>query len=340
MPDGGFVRAMKSRVFSGVANRVTVGRYTNARRRMAQTTTLAILFLGSWGCSTQPSATKEQAQEQGKDTAKAVSEQGKAASEKVAPDTAAGGNEDLLPIFRTAWKGDLDQMAKRRVVRVLVPFRRPEFFYMEGRPVGILFEAFQEIERRLNKKYNTKSDNRIVVAFLPTPLDRIRERMVNGFGDIAAAAISITEQNKAIVDFTIPTMTGLKVIAVTGPGAPELASVDDLSGKEVWVMPLTRMKQDLLALNDKLKSQGKAPARIRETDPVLEPGDVMEMVNAGVYPIALMQSMTAEFWAQVFDVIKLRKEVAVAEDIQLGWAIQKNTPQLKAFLDDFLKRTA
>ena len=132
-------------------------------------------------------------------------------------------------------------------------------------------------------------------------------------------------------------VTGLKIIAVTGPGAPELKSVEDLSGKEVWVMPQTRMKKDLDDLNARLKSQGKAPAKMRETDPVLEPGDVMEMVNAGVYPVALMQSLQAEFWAQVFDNVKPRKDLALAEDVQLGWAIQKGTPQLKAFLDEFIK---
>jgi len=97
------------------------------------------------------------------------------------------------------------------------------------------------------------------------------------------------------------------------------------------------MVKDLDDLNARLKSQGKAPARMRETDSVLEPGDVMEMVNAGVYAIALIQSVQAEFWAQVFDGIKPRKDLALAEDVQLGWAIQKGTPQLKAFLDDFIK---
>ena len=328
------VVTVKKREFSAVVCEVKDGHYASKRRRMAQTSTLlAILFVGSWGCSTQPSATKEQA----KEPAIGGSEPAKAPSENVAPEPLASENEDLLPVLRTAWKGDLDQMAERRVVRVLVPFQRPEFFYMEGRPVGILFEAFQEIERRLNKKYNTKADNRIVVAFLPTSVDRMRERMSNGFGDIAAGSISITERNQAVVDFTIPTLTGLKVIAVTGPGAPELTSATDLSGKEVWVMPQSRTREDLLALNEKLKSQGKAPAQMREADPVLEPGDVMEMVNAGVYPIALTQDMMAEFWAQVFDGVKVCKEVVVAEDVQLGWAIQKNSPQLKAYLDDFLK---
>jgi membrane-bound lytic murein transglycosylase MltF len=208
---------------------------------------------------------------------------------------------------------------------------------MEGRPAGILHEVFQELEKVLNTKYKTTAANRIIVGLLPTAVDRLRERMEGGYGDIAAASISISDTHKEIMDFTIPTVTGLKIIVVTGPGAPELKSVEDLSGKEVWVMPQSRLKKDLEDLNAKLKAQGKAPARIREADSVLEPGDVMELVNTGLYPIALMQSLTAEFWAQVFDNIKPRKDLALAEDVELGWAIQKGTPQLKAFLDEFIK---
>ena len=304
--------------------------------QIAVATGLAVLLsLCVLGCSSGNSPVQRQAPATSKDTA--TQPQAPAGPEKSAAQPVVSGNEDLPPVIKIPWKGDLDEMAKRRVVRVLVPFRRPEFFYMEGRPVGVLQEAFQELEKVLNTKYKTTAANRIIVALLPTPMDRLAERMAGGYGDIAAASISITEAHKAIVDFTIPTVTGLKIIAVTGPGAPELKSVEDLSGKEVWVIPQTRMKKDIEELNARLKSQGKAPATVREADSVLEPGDVMELVNTGVYPVALVQSMQAEFWAQVFDNIKPRKDLALAEDVQLGWAIQKGTPQLKAFLDDFIK---
>ena len=285
---------------------------------------VASLGLLLWGCSNQRAPQTEQAKTE-KNTAKVTSA------------AATQTDDDLPPIVRTPWKGDLDEMAKRRVIRVLVPFRRPEFFYMEGHPAGVLHEAFQELERVLNAKYKTNAANRIIVGLLPTPIDQLRDRMLGGYGDIAAYSISITEQNKQLVDFTIPTITGLKTIVVTGPGAPELKSIADLSGKEVWVIPQTRLKSDLEALNAKLQSQGKARVVIREADALLDPADMMEMVNAGTYPIALMQSQKAEFWQQVFPDVKPRTDLAVAEDVELGWAIQKGTPKLKAFLDDFIK---
>ena len=45
----------------------------------------------------------------------------------------------------------------------------------------------------------------------------------------------------------------------------------------------------------------------------------------------------AEFWAQVFPNAKPRTDLALAQYVEFGWAIQKGTPQLKAALDDFLK---
>jgi membrane-bound lytic murein transglycosylase MltF len=198
----------------------------------------------------------------------------------------------------------------------------------------------QELEKVLNAKHKTTAANRIIVVPIPTPSDKLRDRMLAGYGDIAAYGISITPENKASVDFTIPTVTGLSIIVVTGPGAPELKTVEDLSGKEVWITPATRLQKDLENLNVKLEAQGKKPVIARDADPVLDPGDVMEMVNAGTYPIALMQNKTAEFWAQVFPNAKARPDLTLAQDVELGWAIQKGTPRLKAELDDFLKTRA
>jgi membrane-bound lytic murein transglycosylase MltF len=305
-------------------------------RRIAQPATLlALLTLCAFVCSCgnaeqkrAPAAKQEPA---------AAAQQNPTAQQNPATQPALSEEEDLPPIIKTPWKGDLDKIVERRVIRVLVPFRRPEFFYMDGRPAGLLQETFQELESVLNQKYKTTAANRILVALLPTPINKLRERMKGGYGDIAAGSISISEVNTRDFDFTIPTMTGVKIVPVTGPGAPELKTIEDLSGKEVWVMPDSRMKKDVEDLNASLKSRGKAPAIIRDADPVLEPGDIMEMVNAGLYPIAVMQSTMADFWGQVFDNIKPRMDLALTEDVQLGWAIQKGMPQLKQLLDGFIK---
>jgi len=196
-------------------------------------TTFSFLF---WGCSkTEPPQPKPGA------TAQAPG----APPADAKPESGGQMDERLPPILKTAWKGDLDEIVKRRVVRVLVPFRRPEFFYIDGQPAGILQEAFRELEKVLNATHKTTAANHIIVALVPTPADKLRDRMLGGYGDIAAYGISITPENKALVDFTIPTMTGQKIVAVTGPRAPELKTMEDLSGKEVWITPGTRLQKTL-----------------------------------------------------------------------------------------------
>jgi membrane-bound lytic murein transglycosylase MltF len=305
------------------------GRSRPTCSRIAAVLCSALLILFVWGCS------------KGKNPEGVTDSKSAAAQPASSPGSPAEGqsqmDDTLPPALRTPWKGDLDEMAKRRVIRVLLPFRRPEFFYMDGHPAGVLQQAFQELERTVNAKYKTGAANRIIVALLPTPIDKLRERFSQGYGDVAAYGISINEENKQIADFTTPTLTGNKMIVVTGPGAPQLGTIEDLSGKDIWVRPQTRMKGDVEALNVRLKTQGRSPAVIRDVDSLLEPADVMEMVNAGTYPIALMDSRTAEFWGPLFNDAKPRMELSLANDVDFGWAIQKGTPKWKAFLDEFIQ---
>ena len=44
--------------------------------------------------------------------------------------------------------------------------------------------------------------------------------------------IIVTPEREKLVDFSIPTVSGLKLVVVTGKNAPRVSSFDDLSGKK------------------------------------------------------------------------------------------------------------
>ena len=52
---------------------------------------------------------------------------------------------------------------------------------------------------------------------------------------IAAAGLTITPERKAIVDFTKPITKEISEVLVTGPSAPEIKSIEDLSGETIYV---------------------------------------------------------------------------------------------------------
>ena len=135
------------------------------------------------------------------------------------------------------------------------------------------------------------------------------------------------------MDFTKPTRKNVSQIVVTGPGAPAIASVDDLSGQEVFVRKSSAYYESLQALNKRLKASGKAPVSIREAPENLEDDDLLEMVNVGLIKITVVDNYVAEFWKKVLTDLTVHDDVTVRTGGNLAVAIRKNSPQLAAGLN-------
>ena len=78
--------------------------------------------------------------------------------------------------------------------------------------------------------------------------------------------------------------------------------------------------------------------KLEEAPEVLEDEDLLEMLDAGLIPLIVVDKHTADFWKQVFTHIAVHDDVAVQTGGEIAWAIRKNSPQLKARLDDFARR--
>jgi membrane-bound lytic murein transglycosylase MltF len=125
---------------------------------------------------------------------------------------------------------------------------------------------------------------------------------------------------------------------VTGPGAPAIASVDDLSGKEVHARKDSSAWQSLVALNETLEAKGRPPVVIREVPGNLEDEDLLEMANAGLLPTVVVHDYLAAFWKKIFTSLTVHDEVKVRTGASLAVAIRKNSPLLAAELNAFLAR--
>jgi len=86
-----------------------------------------------------------------------------------------------------------------------------------------------------------------------------------------------------------------------------------------------------------LSAAGKPVIKIVEANENLEDEDLLEMVNAGLIPMIVIDSHKGHFWAQIFEKIKLHPEIKFRENAKIAWAIRKNTPQLKNRVNDFVK---
>jgi membrane-bound lytic murein transglycosylase MltF len=249
------------------------------------------------------------------------------------PDELEAVLEDRAP-GKNAWKGDLSGMQKRRMIRVLVPHNRTFFFYDGLQPRGIAYEWMNKFGDTLNEGKPTNARTHMV--FLPTSRDRFIPDIANGYGDIAIAGLTVTATREKHVDF-VPYGATVNEIVVTGPGAPALKSIEDLSGRPVFVRRSSSYYESLAALNARLKAAGKPPVKIKVADEELEDEDILELVHAGVVPITVVDGYIAKLWVKMLPKIRVHEELVTRKDARVGPVIRKGSPELMAAVTEFMK---
>jgi membrane-bound lytic murein transglycosylase MltF len=257
------------------------------------------------------------------------------------PVAAPGPARDALPpelhtLHRT-WTGDLDDMVERRVVRFLLVYSNMLYFLDGPDQKGVTYELTRQFEKFLNERLGTGKLG-VQALIIPVSRDRLIPALVEGYGDIAAANLTITHGRLEEVDFSDPLFEDVSEIVVTGPNSPTLQGLDDLAGHKVHVRRSSSYYEHLTLLNDSLRAAGKEPVKLEVASEYLEDDDLLEMVNAGVIPILVVDDHIAGLWAQVFENITLHPHLAVNRGGRVGWAFRKNSPELRAVVNEFVKR--
>ena len=234
------------------------------------------------------------------------------------------------------WTGDFDGMAERQVLRVLVVHNKMLYFLDQGRLRGVNVDLFNEFEKFINQKLKTGTI-KIKVVFLPVQRDQLFTALAEGRGDIAASYLTITGSRKEVVDFSTPLLTGVKEILVTGPNLPVMKSIEDLAGQELHLRKSSSYYQHVVELNETFKKKGLAPIRVVAASEFMEDSDLLEMVNAGLIPMIIVDDHKARFWGQIFEKITLYPDIAVNTGGEIAWAFRKNSPQLAAVVNEFLQ---
>jgi len=224
----------------------------------------------------------------------ALAQQSQPPKDKAAVQSGVSG----LPLNFERHTGDLDEMVKAQNIRALVLYSRSSFFYVNGRPQGLFYEALQDFEQFVNQKLHTRQH--VQVTFIPVRLDQLESYLNEGVGDLIAYPVAMTPERAQQVGFSIPIQTDVKQILVTGKDFGPVSSVQDLGGKKVFVNPVTTYYGNLEKVNDSLRKAGKPPILIESADKNLLDEDLMEMVNAGILPATVTITERAKLWASVF----------------------------------------
>ncbi len=89
--------------------------------------------------------------------------------------------EDMRSLVDRVFTGDLDEMIKRRLIRVAMPFNRSFYFVDKGVQRGLSYEYLTLFEEQLNKKLNT-GNLKVHVVPMPMPRDMLLPSLQVGKG--------------------------------------------------------------------------------------------------------------------------------------------------------------
>src|SRR6188508_2255210 len=179
----------------------------------------------------------------------------------------------VAPPGLPTWTDDLPGLLEKRVVRMLVVYSKTFYFIDKGQQRGITYDFGMELEKALNASNQDKT-RPIRVVFIPVARDQLLPALSAGAGDIATGGLTVTPERMKIVDFTAPAAENVSEILVTAPDVPVAASVEELSGRSVFVRRSSAYYENLLALNARLVAAGKKPVEILTAEENLEDEDI------------------------------------------------------------------
>ncbi len=237
------------------------------------------------------------------------------------------------------WTGDLDGMIERGQIRVLVPYNRTSYFIDGMQRKGLTFEAVTLFEKEFNKRLGKRpgSPGYVRVIFLPVTRDRILPSLTEGYGDLAAANLVITENLREEVDFSVPALSNWSELVVSGPSRRPFERFDDLLGDTVYIRRSSSYFEHLASFNDSLRQAGKQVIHTELLDEYLEDDDILEMVNAGLIPITVSNAFIVDLWEPLLPELRAHRGLVIKNGGEVAWAMRRNSPELKAAVDAFLR---
>ena len=175
------------------------------------------------------------------------------------------------------------------------------------------YEGGKAVEQYLNKKYPQGNKNiKIHVMFFVTPREKAVEKLNEGTLDFLIAGLTITPERQRVVDFSDPTVSNVSEVAVAGPSAPQLTTIDDLAGKEVFARKTSSYWEHLEELNERFKKENKSQVKLMAVPEDLGDEDLLEMVNAGLLPAIVVNDWTAKLWSKLLTKEVVHENMTVA----------------------------
>jgi membrane-bound lytic murein transglycosylase F len=214
--------------------------------------------------------------------------------------------------------GDLDDVQRRKVLRLLTRNTSATYYLWRGKLMGFEYELAQRFAQRLGVRLE---------VIVPQRGEDLLQMLAEGRGDLVAAAQTPVERPG--VAFSEP-YNFVSQIVVAPAGEAGLASPRDLAHRTVYVHHSSPHWDTLSRLRD-----GGLPLILQAAPQHLETEELIGLVGNGVYPLTVADS-------HLLDIeLTWRDDVAAAfplgEPVPLAWGVRAANPELLAAVNRFIR---
>ncbi|VAW48495.1 Transglycosylase, Slt family [hydrothermal vent metagenome] len=235
--------------------------------------------------------------------------------------------------------GDLGQILERRTLRVLVSYNGTNFFHTIKGMRGLEHDLIKSYEKYLNRGPR-KKEYKTHIVFLTRPFNQLFDELLAGRGDLIASGLTVTAERKYIFDFTDPYIKNVQEILVSHQNSPIITRLEDLSNRQIIVVANSSYIIHIEQMNQALGRLGLPGIEIIQADPILEGEDLLEMVNAGLFEYTVIDDHIATIYQHTYSNLKLQKDIIFHHGGEIAWALNKNLPNLKRSLNNFINTYA
>ncbi len=222
------------------------------------------------------------------------------------------------------WSGDLGDVKKHRVLRVLTRNNAVSYFLLRGEAAGF--------DHDLMKRFADGLDVRLQMVVPPSHGDLV-PWLLQGKGDVIAASYTVSAERGKQVAFSVPYLE-VQELLVQRASEPPLRALSDLRGRRIRVRP----GSSYLATLERLRAKG-APITVELARSDEETEQLIAGVAAGEVDLTVADS-------HIFQAERVWRTDVLAsfplepgEKKQLAFAVRPNDRELKAALDRFVRQT-
>ncbi len=218
--------------------------------------------------------------------------------------------------------GDLDALKRRGKLRILAPLdpAGERALPRDGSPLDFERDAAADFARSIGLE---------PILIPMVAFEDASPMLVRGEADILATDLTVTEERKTKVAFSLP-FDHVRARVVTRASDTKLRRPADLVGRIVTVDPSTVFWDAMLELRKKY------PGIVLKPEPLAMNESILDRVASGAVDVTVHQSNLVEAY------LPYRRDLRAAFDVSearpVAWAVRRDAPMLREALNGFLNR--